>query len=742
MHRACRNASLVALALVTLGAASARADEIDLTGTWLAESNCGSGPDTAATSTFDIVANPLDGSFSATPIGCQTGAGQPPSSCSFDPAPPFSGRVTGTSFLMPQSGSVEQTVTYSPPMPFGFCPAGVATSVADGRWSGTIGADLAITGVLDVAQVSFVGPSATVCFQSTNFTCPLLMRRVDAAHPGCFIDHVRSTTEDCDDGNTSDGDGCDQNCTLTACGNGIATSGEECDGTEAASCASGCSPNCRCVACGNAWLDPGEDCDDGNITDGDGCSSTCHDELLDVTGSWQATTDCGGGPVGTLLLSLAGSGSAVEATWVCDGSTSLWDDRVTPWQSCGTSPSPVIASAVGTAFALPGSGTATQSVTFANPSATGNCGAVPIGGTDVTFTGGGTIEGALGRATRIDGMDTVLSVAYRDAQGNVCTSATGLNVSCRFIMRRNEVTPGLATSVSPRDGSVVTFDQVTSSGGTVAITQLPEAQGEVTANFQSNGNVAPFFEVKPTGVDYAGSIETCLPYRDADDDGFVDDSTPPLAEADVKLLHLENGVFVDRTTRIDPVGNFVCARTDSLSPFFMGVDAAAATARPVSGKKLLVSAKPGDASKTVLVALSKDSALGLGNGNLSADDPVLHGGSVRIRSTAAGYDRTFVLPASGWKRIGKPGQNKGYVFTAKTGTIRKAQLKPGPKSGLLAVTAKGAEVALALGSDPRPIDVVLTVGAQRSCASFGGAATFDTGKKLLAKDAAAPAACP
>jgi cysteine-rich repeat protein len=49
--------------------------------------------------------------------------------------------------------------------------------------------------------------------------------------------------EQCDDGNTIDGDGCDSNCTLTGCGNGIVTAGEQCD--------------------------------DGNLIDGDGCSSTC-----------------------------------------------------------------------------------------------------------------------------------------------------------------------------------------------------------------------------------------------------------------------------------------------------------------------------------------------------------------------------------------------------------------------------------------------------------------------------------
>ncbi len=49
--------------------------------------------------------------------------------------------------------------------------------------------------------------------------------------------------EECDDGNLVNGDGCESNCALTGCGNGI--------------------------------VDPGEECDDGNADDGDACASDC-----------------------------------------------------------------------------------------------------------------------------------------------------------------------------------------------------------------------------------------------------------------------------------------------------------------------------------------------------------------------------------------------------------------------------------------------------------------------------------
>ena len=49
--------------------------------------------------------------------------------------------------------------------------------------------------------------------------------------------------EQCDDGNTADGDGCSSTCQLSSCGDGV--------------------------------VDSGEGCDDGGTLDGDGCSSTC-----------------------------------------------------------------------------------------------------------------------------------------------------------------------------------------------------------------------------------------------------------------------------------------------------------------------------------------------------------------------------------------------------------------------------------------------------------------------------------
>ena len=54
---------------------------------------------------------------------------------------------------------------------------------------------------------------------------------------------IKEGTEQCDDGNRTDGDGCESDCTLPVCGNGI--------------------------------KDGSEQCDDGNQTSGDGCENDC-----------------------------------------------------------------------------------------------------------------------------------------------------------------------------------------------------------------------------------------------------------------------------------------------------------------------------------------------------------------------------------------------------------------------------------------------------------------------------------
>jgi len=91
---------------------------------------------------------------------------------------------------------------------------------------------------------------------------------------------VRQASEGCDDGNTTNGDGCSASCAIE---NGFPCNQTPPGDVDDASCQSGvcdtsggqpgvCEP---AQTCGNGVREGAEICDDGNVTNGDGCESTC-----------------------------------------------------------------------------------------------------------------------------------------------------------------------------------------------------------------------------------------------------------------------------------------------------------------------------------------------------------------------------------------------------------------------------------------------------------------------------------
>ena len=143
--------------------------------------------------------------------------------------------------------------------------------------------------------------------------------------------------EECDDGNTRNGDGCSDRCAQeprllvpadAVCGNGITEDreacdlgsgnsdvnpdtcrtncqyprcgdfvfddGEECDNGPANSDskANACRNSCTLPSCGDSVIDTDETCDDGNTESGDGCSAICQEEEETL---FAAATVCGDG---------------------------------------------------------------------------------------------------------------------------------------------------------------------------------------------------------------------------------------------------------------------------------------------------------------------------------------------------------------------------------------------------------------------------------------------------------------
>ncbi len=99
--------------------------------------------------------------------------------------------------------------------------------------------------------------------------------RNDCRLPRCG-DGVLQGSEKCDDGNSSDWDACISSCEKARCGDGIVwPEVEQCDdGNDVET--DGCLVDCRKASCGDGLVQSGvEECDDGNVIDGDGCTSGC-----------------------------------------------------------------------------------------------------------------------------------------------------------------------------------------------------------------------------------------------------------------------------------------------------------------------------------------------------------------------------------------------------------------------------------------------------------------------------------
>jgi fibro-slime domain-containing protein len=106
------------------------------------------------------------------------------------------------------------------------------------------------------------GCSANCTVVEAGYTCPDVSGNggpcVKAPANVCGDGHVAGN-EQCDDGNTTSGDGCSSTCAVE--------SGYTCP-TAGALCT-------RLAYCGNGVVDGTDQCDDGNNVSGDGCSATC-----------------------------------------------------------------------------------------------------------------------------------------------------------------------------------------------------------------------------------------------------------------------------------------------------------------------------------------------------------------------------------------------------------------------------------------------------------------------------------
>jgi len=127
------------------------------------------------------------------------------------------------------------------------------------------------------------------------------------------------------------------------------------------------------------------------------------------------------------------------------------------------------------------------------------------------------------------------------------------------------IRPGLATptgsnvSVQPISEVTISFDGITTAGET-SVATTNTSPTPVPAGFQV-GNPPVFFEISTTAT-FTGPIEVCFHYEQGQFQG---------PESKLRILHEENGIFVDRTVSVDPGQNVICALVDGFSRFVVGV---------------------------------------------------------------------------------------------------------------------------------------------------------------------------
>ncbi len=128
----------------------------------------------------------------------------------------------------------------------------------------------------------FLAALGAICFAGCSDDSNSIGSTVNAVCGNRSVEH----SEVCDDGNTESGDGCTADCSGIEEGYTCPPTGGEC--TQKSGENPGPEPETNPV-CGNSKVETGEECDDGNTDDGDGCSAECRKEGCSGDDCQQAT---------------------------------------------------------------------------------------------------------------------------------------------------------------------------------------------------------------------------------------------------------------------------------------------------------------------------------------------------------------------------------------------------------------------------------------------------------------------
>jgi hypothetical protein len=136
---------------------------------------------------------------------------------------------------------------------------------------------------------------------------------------------------------------------------------------------------------------------------------------------------------------------------------------------------------------------------------------------------------------------------------------TGLSPSTLAVRPGLETPVGSDVSVQPIQEVTINFSTI-SSGGETSVATTNTNPTSVPAGFVV-GDIPIYYEITSTAT-FDGPVEVCFNYDETQVSG---------PESSLRVLHEENGEFVDRTVSLDTANNVICALVDSFSAFVVGL---------------------------------------------------------------------------------------------------------------------------------------------------------------------------
>jgi hypothetical protein len=454
----------------------------------------------------------------------------------------------------------------------------------------------------------------------------------------------------------------------------------------------------------------------------------------DVTGNWQVNIDCGLSATASIVLNLADdSASGAIVGRYADCGTFEVPNAIRRVSSCVITPDPLPVAVSGSTFAVPASGVFHSDARIL-PLSLFSCSAATEIVSSHQLAGTITTDDT-GRPPSVDGTFVNAAVDARDAEGVTCWSAADVP-SCAFDMRRSELHVGDNVTVSPRKGATVTFEHVTAPG-IVVVMPLTDADGNVPTHFEVLGtNGVPIFYDVRTTAQYEGTITSCFAYPDANGDGLVDGSNPLLDENDLRVLHEEHGIFVDRTVRLDTSAKMICAATTSLSELAI----AHGPANGTMDHPMVTMDHPMVGGELVLKRKRSGKEFARFSGRLfysSRPDPRQMGGAFDLFSASDDAVVHFPMPAEDWTAT-RNGRIFRFVNPSAPNTVSPVALAvlDFRRHRIKVVSDR---VGLALDGAQHAVGVRVVLNATRNCFVYaGGAIRRDVTNHVVARGRTAP----